>query len=190
VNSLFVFAQRITKFDILTQPGQFVTGKEPRASEASEKKTIARGKKSLTLPTNCPNIPMTMFISVDPSDPKPTYLQIVEAVRRAIAIGALRPGDQLPTIREVAVRARINRNTVSRAYLELEHQGLVRARQGAGCFVSNGGTNVARKERLRQLRRKAEELALEAFHYRVPVENVVDMLRESAGELREETVDE
>lgn len=139
---------------------------------------------------NCPNIPMTMFIKLDPSAPKPTYLQIVEEVRRAIATGALRPGDQLPTIREVAVQARVNRNTVSRAYLELEHQGLVRARQGSGSFVTDGGTNLARRERLRQLKRMADELALEAFHYRIPVEDVVEMLRESAGKMGKESQDE
>ena len=77
---------------------------------------------------------MTMIITIDLTNPKATYLQIVEAIRRAIATGALKPGDRLPTIREVAVQARVNRNTVSRAYLELEHQGLVRSRQGSGSY--------------------------------------------------------
>jgi len=131
-----------------------------------------------------------MFIKVDSSDPKPTYLQIVEGVRRAIATGTLRPGDQLPTIREVAVQARVNRNTVSRAYLELEHQGLVRARQGSGCFVNDGGTNVAREERIRQIRRKTDELAIEAFHLQIPVDEVVEMLRESAEEMQRENGNE
>ncbi len=131
-----------------------------------------------------------MFITVDLSNPKPTYLQIVEAVRRAIATGALKPGDQLPTIREAAVQARVNRNTVSRAYLELEHQGLVRNRQGAGCFVTQDGPNVERKERINQLKRLTDELAVEAYHYRVPIEEVVDLLKESAGQLGKESKNE
>lgn len=131
-----------------------------------------------------------MFITVDLSNPKPTYLQIVEAVRRAIATGALKPGDQLPTIRETAVQARVNRNTVSRAYLELEHQGLVRNRQGAGCFVTRDGPSVERKERINQLKRLTDELAVEAYHYRIPIEEVVDLLKESAGQLGKEPKNE
>ena len=67
-----------------------------------------------------------MLITVDLSNPKPVYLQITEAVRNSIAVGSLQPGDRLPAIRETAVQTRVNRNTVSRAYLELEHLGLVR----------------------------------------------------------------
>lgn len=132
----------------------------------------------------------TMFITVDLSNPKPTYLQIVEAVRRAIATGALKPGDRLPPIREAAVQARVNRNTVSRAYQELEHQGLVRPRQGSGCFITDDGPNLERGERLHLLKRMAEELALEAYHFRVPVDEVTEMLKQSAGELGKETENE
>ena len=131
-----------------------------------------------------------MFITVDLSNPKPTYLQIVEAVRRAIATGALKQGERLPPIREAAVQARVNRNTVSRAYLELEHQGLVRTRQGSGCFVTDDGPNLKRAERLRLLKRMAEELALEAYHYRIRIDEVTDMLKQSAAQLGKETKDE
>jgi len=128
-----------------------------------------------------------MIITVDLNNPKPTYLQIVEAVRRAIATGALKPGDQLPTIREVAVQARVNRNTVSRAYLELEHQGLVRSRQGSGCFVTDAGPNLEREERLMVLERMTDELALEAYHYRIPIKEVVEMIKKSAEQLGKES---
>ncbi len=130
---------------------------------------------------------MTMYISIDLSDSKPTYLQIVEAIRRAVATGALKPGDRLPPIREVAVQARVNRNTVARAYLELEHQGVIRSRQGAGSFISEEGPNLEQTERRRLLRKKAEELALEAFHFRVPIEEVIEMLREKETEFHTES---
>jgi len=121
------------------------------------------------------------------SNPKATYLQIVDCIRRAIATGALKPGDQLPTIREAAVQARVNRNTVSRAYLELEHLGLVRPRQGSGCFVTDAGPNLERKERLKALTRLTDELALEAYHHRIPLDQVIEMLRKSANKLGKES---
>lgn len=63
------------------------------------------------------------------------YLQLVHQVRRALKLGTLREGDQLPTVREVVTRIAINPNTVSKAYRELEHEGLVAARAGVGTFV-------------------------------------------------------
>lgn len=117
----------------------------------------------------------------------PTYLQIVDCVRRAIATGVLRPGDQLPTIRDVAIQARVNRNTVSRAYLELEHMGLVLARQGSGCFVRDSGPSVERTERRKMLERIADELALEAVHCQIPIEDVIDLLRRCAAKYGKES---
>lgn len=140
----------------------------------------------MTLCSNCPIYTSTMIITLDLNNPKSTYLQIVDAVRKAIATGAIKPGDQLPTIREVAVQTRVNRNTVSRAYLELEHLGLIRSRQGSGCYVTDTGPQLERKERLKILQRMVDELALESFHYQVPIEEVIDMLRESAGKLDKE----
>jgi GntR family transcriptional regulator len=65
------------------------------------------------------------------------YLQLVHQVRRALKLGALRDGDQLPTVREVVTRVAINPNTVFKAYRELEHEGLVAARAGVGTFVTS-----------------------------------------------------
>ena len=64
------------------------------------------------------------------------YLQLVQQVRRALKLGALREGDQLPTVREVVTSIAINPNTVFKAYRELEHEGLVAARAGVGTFVT------------------------------------------------------
>jgi GntR family transcriptional regulator len=65
----------------------------------------------------------------------PAYLQIVEQVRQGLLTGVLRPGDQLPTVKEVVRALAINPNTVLKAYRELEHAGLVRGRQGVGTFA-------------------------------------------------------
>src|SRR5215471_2310571 len=65
----------------------------------------------------------------------PTYLQLVQQVRQAVRLGLLRPGDQLPTVKEVVGRLAINPNTVLKAYRELDREGLVEGRRGQGTFV-------------------------------------------------------
>ena len=126
-----------------------------------------------------------MLITVDLSDPKPVYLQITDAVQDAIALGVLLPGDRLPAIRETAVQTRVNRNTVSRAYLELEHQGLVRARQGSGFYVTDDGADVERLMRRRALSTRVRELVEDARLSRTPIERLLEMVRECAEGLDE-----
>ena len=75
-------------------------------------------------------------VSVDPRDATPIYAQLERGLRAAIATGRLRPGDQLPTVRQLAVDLRINANTVARVYLELERSGVIETRRGVGSFVS------------------------------------------------------
>ena len=84
-----------------------------------------------------------MIIKPNPSLGVPIYLQLVEQVKHAIEIGALRPGDQLPSIRPLAEELVINANTVAKAYRELESEGVIELRQGAGAFVAD--TARARK---------------------------------------------
>ena len=80
------------------------------------------------------------------------YLQIVQQVRRALRLGLLREGDQLPTVKDVVTRLAINPNTVLKAYRELEHDGLVGARPGVGTFVTRtlSDTSLAAHGPLRQ----------------------------------------
>src|SRR5215831_2294212 len=66
----------------------------------------------------------------------PTYLQLVQQVRQAVRLGILRPGDQLPTVKDVVARLAINPNTVLKAYRELDREGLVEGRRGQGTFVA------------------------------------------------------
>jgi GntR family transcriptional regulator len=66
----------------------------------------------------------------------PAYLQLVQQVRQAVRLGILRPGDQLPTVKEVVTRLTINPNTVLHAYRQLDHEGLIEGRRGVGTFVS------------------------------------------------------
>jgi GntR family transcriptional regulator len=84
-----------------------------------------------------------MFFRLSPQSGVPMYLQLVEQVRHGVETGALRAGDQLPTLRTVAEELVVNPNTVAKAYREMEHAGLIVLRQGAGAFVAAG---VARAE--------------------------------------------
>jgi GntR family transcriptional regulator len=85
-----------------------------------------------------------MFFKPKASSPAPIYLQLMEQVRHAVEVGALKPGDQLPGIRHLAETLVINPNTVAKAYRELEHEGTIQLRHGSGAFVtgSNSGGKV------------------------------------------------
>jgi GntR family transcriptional regulator len=75
------------------------------------------------------------MISVDPRDPTPIYAQLERGLRAAMATGRLQPGDQLPTVRQLAVDLRVNANTVARVYAELERSGAIETRRGVGSFI-------------------------------------------------------
>jgi GntR family transcriptional regulator len=82
----------------------------------------------------------------------PTYLQLVQQVRQAVRLGVLRPGDQLPTVKEVVGTLTINPNTVLRAYRELDHEGLVEGRRGVGTFVADDAGPPPPRDDVEELR--------------------------------------
>lgn len=75
------------------------------------------------------------IVSIDPRDATPLYAQLERGLRAAIAAGRLKVGDQLPTVRQLAVDLRVNANTVARVYMELERSGVIETRRGVGSFV-------------------------------------------------------
>lgn len=99
-----------------------------------------------------------MLFRPNPSLGVPIYLQLMEQVKHAIETGALRPGEQLPGIRPLAEELVINPNTVAKAYRELEHEGVIELRQGAGAFVSG----LARPRKLADKLRAAQTLVAAA----------------------------
>ena len=122
-----------------------------------------------------------MLISVDLYNAKPAYLQITDVVRQAIATRSLKPGDRLPPIREAAIQTRVNRNTVSRAYLELEHQGLVQARQGSGVFVTKCGGEQQKLARRECVHKKIVELLTEARLSELSTEQLLVLVKTEAA---------
>jgi GntR family transcriptional regulator len=90
-----------------------------------------------------------MLFRPNPALGVPIYLQLMEQVKHAIETGALREGEQLPGIRPLAEQLVVNPNTVARAYRELEHEGVIDLRHGAGAFVANAGRTRKLTETLR-----------------------------------------
>jgi GntR family transcriptional regulator len=116
-------------------------------------------------------------IHISPNDGVPIYLQIVNQVRYLVSSGRLAPGEELPPIRVLAERLVVNPNTVARAYRELESAGVVEKRRTAGTFVSDAGSPLARRERLRILAERVDALLAEARQMDVGVEDVIDLVR-------------
>ena len=113
-----------------------------------------------------------MTLDLDPQSPVPLYLQIVEQVRRLLALGALKPGDRFLTVRELGVKARVNRNTAARAVAELERSGLVRTRVGQGTFIAETPLTISPNERETALDSAIETLLVEAHTLGVPPEEL------------------
>jgi GntR family transcriptional regulator len=112
----------------------------------------------------------------------PVYRQIMDQVRGAVAAGALTIGDQLPTVRQLAVDLSINPNTVARAYRELELGGLLETHQGTGTFISTQKLRGAEIERSRQLAQIVAECVARAGAAGFRVEDLVEQLQELVPE--------
>jgi GntR family transcriptional regulator len=98
---------------------------------------------------------------------KPVYLQVVDQVRAAAASGALQGGEALPSIRPLAEELRVNRNTVAKAYAELEGQGVIETVPGKGCFVRDGDSPLRKDARLRLLTDRVDEAVVSAHHLQI-----------------------
>ena len=117
------------------------------------------------------------MFQIDAKHPTPLYAQLERAIRFALATGKLNIGDQLPTVRQLAVELRINANTVARVYLELERAGVVETRRGVGTFVSARPNEAAsRRDRDRHLRELAEHFVAETHKRGFSIDDVIEHL--------------
>ncbi len=119
-----------------------------------------------------------MLLHVNPSTGLPIYLQIQAQVKHAVAAGALRAGDALPSVRKLASDLRINPNTVARAYLELEREGVIAAVPGGGTFVADGPPGLLKVERVRRFRPLARQVAVEGRQLRLSRDEIVQLVDE------------
>ena len=108
----------------------------------------------------------------------PIYIQLEEQIQTMIAAGQLHPGDQLPTIRELAADLRVNYNTVARAYSEMEIRGIVNTQQGTGTFISDKKIELTEVERERILSEISRSIITKANSYGFTIEEIVSYLQD------------
>ena len=119
------------------------------------------------------------LVTIDARDKTPIYAQLERGLRAAMATGRLKPGDQLPTVRQLAVELSINANTVARVYADLERSGAIETRRGVGSFVAATADQARpKKEHDKRLRAFVTRVLSEAGTQGFSVEEVVEGLRE------------
>ena len=125
-----------------------------------------------------------MDLHITTGDGVPPYLQIVNQVKYLVAAGRLTAGDELPPIRTLALQLRVNPNTVARAYRELETAGVVVKRSTTGTYVSDAGSPLARRERLRLVTERIDALIAEARQLGFDADEIVNLLRQRDAALQ------
>jgi len=119
-----------------------------------------------------------MQIRLDTRSAVPLSHQMAEQIRRAVAAGQAKPGDRLPSVRELAVSLLVNPNTVARVYRDLEIEGLLETRRGQGTYVAEAAQALAERERLRIVRARLGHAAEEARAFGLAPERVLEMLQQ------------
>jgi GntR family transcriptional regulator len=117
-------------------------------------------------------------IHISSNDGVPIYIQIVNQVKHLVASGRLLPGEEVPPIRVLAEQLVVNPNTVARAYLELEREGVVNKRHGSGTYVSESPSPLSRREKFKVLAQRADALLVEAGHLDIDIDEVITLLQE------------
>lgn len=113
-----------------------------------------------------------MQIRIDNASGRPVYQQIMDQVKRDIALGRLTKDEKLPTVRQLAGRLAINPNTIAKAYRQLEQEGIIVTKPGAGAFVANLDSNLSRAVRKRIICEELERIAVEAFHMQIDTKSL------------------
>ena len=124
---------------------------------------------------------MPAIFTVDPRSGVPLYLQLIEQIKRSVALGTLAPGEQLPTVKALALELTVNPNTVARVYRELERDGVIDTSPGRGSFVSTNGAGV-------EARRAVADVARSAFEAAVREAKSLGLSREETHELMTRTI--
>lgn len=118
---------------------------------------------------------------LDPKSGIPFYRQIIDQIRYGIATGYLKTGEQLPTVRSLAVELKVNLNTVTKAYKELEIQNMLESQQGTGTFIGQVKVDLTARERKDKLRSICTEFLGIAASYGFDVTEVIDQLESNHG---------
>ncbi len=114
---------------------------------------------------------------LDPKTGAPFYRQIIDQIKFGIATGNLKTGEQLPTVRGLAVDLKVNLNTVAKAYRELEIQNVLEAQQGTGTFIGNTKIQISDKEKNDKLKEICNEFSSIAFSYGFSTDDIINQLQ-------------
>ena len=119
-----------------------------------------------------------MVIQLNFKSGKPVYLQVVDQVKAAAASGALRPGEPLPSIRPLAEQLRVNRNTIAKAYTELEGQGVIETIAGRGCFLKENHSPFRKEVRRKMLAEEIDAAVVQAHHLQFGKKQFLELVEE------------
>jgi len=119
-----------------------------------------------------------MLFQINFKSGMPIYLQLVDQVKAAAASGALRPGESLPSIRPLAEELRVNRNTVAKAYSELESLGVIETLPGRGCFLKENHSALRKEIRRKLLIEEIDRAIVQAHHLQVPHPEFLELIHE------------
>src|SRR4051812_49892027 len=126
-----------------------------------------------------------MILQINFKSGKPVYLQVADQIKSAAASGALQAGEPLPSIRPLAEELRINRNTIAKAYTELENQGVIETIPGKGCFLKSNGSPLKKDIRRKLLIEDIDQAVVQAHHLQVPRTAFVDLVQERLDVMEE-----
>ena len=115
-----------------------------------------------------------MQFRIDNASDRAVYLQIIDQVKRDIALGRLAKEERLPTVRQLAQQLAINPNTIAKAYRQLEQEGIIVTRAGAGAFVANLDSVLSRAVRRKLICDELERIVIEAFHMQIDKQTISD----------------
>ena len=119
-----------------------------------------------------------MMLQINFKSGKPVYLQVVDQIKSAAASGALQPGEPLPSIRPLAEELRVNRNTIAKAYGELESQGVIETLPGKGCFLKENNSPLKKDVRRKMLIAEIDEAIVAAHHLQVAPTEFLELVRD------------
>src|SRR5947208_16475401 len=126
-----------------------------------------------------------MMLQINFKSGKPVYLQVVDQIKSAAASGTLQAGEPLPSIRPLAEELRVNRNTIAKAYTELENQGIIETIAGKGCFLKENNSPLKKDVRRKLLIEQVDETVVTAHHLQVPRGEFLDVVRERLDTMEE-----
>ncbi len=124
-----------------------------------------------------------MQIRIDNASGRAVYRQIIDQVKRDIALGRLIKDEKLPTVRQLAAQLAINPNTIAKAYRQLEQEGIIVTKPGSGAFIANLDSNLSRSVRKKILSEELERIAVEAFHMQIDRQTLLELFNNAVEKL-------